>query len=306
MIDHRRFLDDRRQEVLPYLGGPVVDARDRRLRVAGRVDPGWIEFEIEGRTARPVAEAARPELSDLPAVHGHALGDYLVHADARAELLFLAEGAEAAMFAPLTARRWPSGVLLFDTHDFETGAEEVARRAVRGAPHALRSERRSLTRAGGLRLRRRDAPRSGAGHTARARGDPRRMWAVSPTAGTTLRRRCSTGSSRSASDSASPRRVDLGRAPMLPSRLSDDERIEGAITAAGGQLLATQVRGDAVEVRFLLRGERFSSLVRPGSLQVLDAGICLSGEDRLITIESLPSVIIEGLETGQLVMTRRT
>ncbi len=238
-------------------------------------------------------------------MHGHTLGDYLVHADARAELLFLGAGAEAAMFAPLTARRWPSGVLLFDTHDFETGAEEAARQAfeehrtlsgVSGVPSPVRA---AFGYAVAMRLGRERGTRLA---PAEIRADVGRLADGGDDVAATVLDRIEQERER---QRLAPT-IDLGRAPMLPSRLSDDERIEGAITAAGGQLLATQVRGDAVEVRFLLRGERFSSLVRPGSLQVLDAGICLSGEDRLITIESLPSVIIEGLDTGQLVMTRRT
>jgi hypothetical protein len=40
------------------------------------------------------------------------------------------------------------------------------------------------------------------------------------------------------------------------------------------------------------------------TLQVLDAGICLAGEDRLVTFESLFSVIREAIETDVLVVTR--
>jgi len=41
------------------------------------------------------------------------------------------------------------------------------------------------------------------------------------------------------------------------------------------------------------------------TLQVWDAGVCLAGEDRLVTLESLPGVIREAIETGRLVITRR-
>ncbi len=52
-------------------------------------------------------------------------------------------------------------------------------------------------------------------------------------------------------------------------------------------------------------GERFITVVNEESLQVMDAGICLSGSDRMVTLESLPSVIREGYETDQLNITRR-
>jgi hypothetical protein len=41
------------------------------------------------------------------------------------------------------------------------------------------------------------------------------------------------------------------------------------------------------------------------SLQVVEAGICLAGHDREITLESLPSVVKEAIEDGVLVITRR-
>ena len=41
------------------------------------------------------------------------------------------------------------------------------------------------------------------------------------------------------------------------------------------------------------------------TLQVYDAGVCLAGEDRLVTLDSLPSVIREAIDTSRLVITRR-
>jgi hypothetical protein len=43
--------------------------------------------------------------------------------------------------------------------------------------------------------------------------------------------------------------------------------------------------------------------VRAESLQVLDAGVCLSGEDEALTLASLPGVIREGMDSGRLVIT---
>ena len=60
-----------------------------------------------------------------------------------------------------------------------------------------------------------------------------------------------------------------------------------------------------IEVRYLLGGQFFVSIVDGASLQVLDAGICLSGADRELTMESLPGVIHEATETGELVITRQ-
>ena len=100
-------------------------------------NPGWIEFSISGRNAEPLGPATCPDLSDLAAVRGHVLGDYLVQSDARAEVLFLAAEGEAAVFAPVTARRWPTGTLLFEAVEYETGAEK--RRCVRRSRSAAPS-----------------------------------------------------------------------------------------------------------------------------------------------------------------------
>jgi hypothetical protein len=52
--------------------------------------------------------------------------------------------------------------------------------------------------------------------------------------------------------------------------------------------------------------ERFSAIVDAATLQVIDSGICLGHppRDDLITLESLPSVIKEAVDTHQLVMLR--
>ena len=60
-----------------------------------------------------------------------------------------------------------------------------------------------------------------------------------------------------------------------------------------------------LEVTYRFLGERFISIIDEHSLQVIDAGICLSGSDRMVTLESLPSVIREGYENGELNITRR-
>jgi hypothetical protein len=57
-------------------------------------------------------------------------------------------------------------------------------------------------------------------------------------------------------------------------------------------------------VRFELDGEHFSSIVNAETLQVVDAGICLAGADRVLTLDSLPSVIREAVRDDILHITR--
>ncbi len=87
---------------------------------------------------------------------------------------------------------------------------------------------------------------------------------------------------------------------------SVEERIETALYAAGATLLDSRalVRNQ-VEVTYRFRGQRFLSIVDATTLQVIDAGVCLAGADSMVTLESLPSVIKEAIDTHRLVITRR-
>jgi hypothetical protein len=84
-----------------------------------------------------------------------------------------------------------------------------------------------------------------------------------------------------------------------------EDRVFRALDAAGASLLGQRDLGNgSLEVTFTFSGERFISVVDARTLQVYDAGICLSGEDRLVNLDSLPSVIREAIETSRLVITR--
>ena len=77
-MDYQRFLDKREEQVLPYLGGAVVDAPGRALRVKAPVAPGWWRFELRGRDATALAPAEPSFDAALPRVRGHLLGPRLV------------------------------------------------------------------------------------------------------------------------------------------------------------------------------------------------------------------------------------
>jgi hypothetical protein len=95
-----------------------------------------------------------------------------------------------------------------------------------------------------------------------------------------------------------------GRARARPGKPED--RADAALDAAGARMLGCRrIGGGNLEVRFQLDGERFVSVVNGDTLQVLDAGICLAGADRQLTLDSLPSVIREAERTDQLNITRR-
>ena len=88
--------------------------------------------------------------------------------------------------------------------------------------------------------------------------------------------------------------------------VAPEDRAATALEAAGARLLrARRHSRNSLEVCFEFMDERFISLVDPRSLHVYDAGICLDGADEELTLESLPVVIREAIDTGQLCITRR-
>jgi hypothetical protein len=142
-VDYKAFLAKTETLVLPYFGGTRVDTSDKRLRIdldKSRVDnltPGWWQFQVEGRNAFPVKRATPTDLSMLPAVRGHWVSGWVVIDGRSLARLSLPPDDEPAPLSRVTARRWYSHDLLFDSTDFEDDAELAARAAL--------EERRPLT-----------------------------------------------------------------------------------------------------------------------------------------------------------------
>jgi hypothetical protein len=104
-------------------------------------------------------------------------------------------------------------------------------------------------------------------------------------------------------------RAEVARRPAVqpPRRVEREvgDRVERVLAHAGARLVDQRRIGNRqLEVTFRFMGERFISLVDVNTLQVMDAGICLAGADREVTLESLPSVIREAIDTDRLVITR--
>jgi hypothetical protein len=87
----------------------------------------------------------------------------------------------------------------------------------------------------------------------------------------------------------------------------EEARAEDALRAAGARLeTVRRLANDQLEVVFRYAGERFISIVDAATLQVIDSGICLGHppRDDLVTLDSLPGVIQEAMDTGALVILR--
>ncbi|XXF79559.1 hypothetical protein P2318_07325 [Myxococcaceae bacterium GXIMD 01537] len=324
-MDYRKFLGKVESAVLPYLGGGTVDAPSRRLRVAAPVDPGWWRFDIQGRTAHARLPAEPEGLEALPLVRGHLWGQRLVRDGAVAEPLHLLPEEEAPRFSPVRARRWHDGSLLFDSLDFEGEAEGGARRAleeettladIKGVPASLRAAfgytvLESVSRTLGIRfspgeVRSRvlavaERGRDEATPVLRHLSDERDAFARAQES-----RRQELESLLREEETSARMRAERARLSAQPRRAgSDGDRVERVLAQAGARVLDQRRLGHGrLEVVFRFMDERFVSVVDVNTLQVIDAGLCLAGADSEVTLESLPGVIREAIQTDRLVITR--
>lgn len=328
-MDYTKFLNKKEHVVLPYLGGPYVFGEDRRLRLVEGERPalGFHRFEVSGRNARALEAAEAPDLSALPKARGHLVEGWLASAAGLARVSLLPED-EPPPLATARARRWHSGDLLFESLDFDGEAEEEARLRLerRESLEGLKGVAATLRTAFGIAL---------ALATARRIGAPLAVREAAPHAtaiadqGEVVARELVARLERERAEEAERARIRalvqgqqgqpidvraalsgrLARRPrgnVVPTLENAAMRAEAALDGAEARMLSsrTLARGQ-LEVAFEFMGERFISVVDAMTLQVHDSGVCLAGEDDLVTLESLPGVIREAIITGRLVITRR-
>ena len=315
-VDFRSFLSSSEPVVLPYFGGTRVEAADRRHRLSAVLEPGWFRFRIDGRRAVPIEPAEPIDLTDRPAVRGHWAEGWLFSSGREVDRVALPPAEEPAPLARATGRRWHSGDLLLESIDFEDEAEVEARQAledggaiaaVRGAVPSLRAAFGfALAVAVGRELRVPVSPRE-------ARGRVLDIAERGREAAVELCRALAEERERHAAEQAAV--LDRHQRAIAAERIRRSvrarpgnpiERADAALEAAGARMLnARRLADRMLEVRFQLDGERYICVADMHTLQILDAGICLSGADRMITLDSLPSVIREAIEVDHLNITRR-
>lgn len=309
-MDYSKFLNKKEHVVLAYLGGPYAYGKDRRYRIAerGELPTGFHRFEVRGRDARAIEAVDSPDaslLAGLPKLRGHHVAGWLV--DPALHRIALLPAEELPPFAIVRARRWHSGDIVFESQDFDGEVEETARlrleklepiAEVKGVPSSLRiafglALGAAVARREGIVVSLREiashAPRIADGGGEIARELVMNIERQRVASADRIRERV-------ARQLRAERAATLANAP---------ERAEQALDAAHARMLSSRNLGDGnLEVTWEFMGERFISVVDGLSLHVYDSGVCLAGEDELVTLESLPSVIREAIETGALVITR--
>lgn len=328
-MDYKRFLQIEEQRLtLLYLGGLVAFAqpskqqasRSLRLASAPTLEPGFYAATVKGRRAELGAPADAYDLTTLPREVGHWAHGYLALPGGRAERVELLGNAEPELLAPVRARRHETRALLFEESLFESEAEGAARDALeRGEGlRELKAMSPALRTAFAIATASREARRlqleiapselgqlgsiaDGGAVAARAILQTildRRNLELERIARTQQRTTQEELARIAATRAAQRRQSDTNLAPL--------ERAERALAAAGAALLSGRnLQGGTLEVRYSFMGERFVSVVDALTLHVFDAGVCLAGADEEVTLESLPSVLREAIEGGELVITRR-
>jgi hypothetical protein len=323
MVDYRKFLAGNQALALPWLGGDHVEGPGgRRWRLLRRPPAeGWYHFTVARRGAEWTGPSEPTDTSGLEVVRGWLCDGLLVQEGARVEPVHLLPGDEPPRFSPILARRWHSRELLFDCLEFETEAEGLVRLALaegRGLTE-LKAVAAPLRAAFGFALVEAAARRLGlraSPHEIRARvaevaaGGPDAAVAVLEALETErdAARRALAELDRRHREARLETELEGQRLDRTASRGDTIEiEIEIALSSAGAQLESSRrLAGDRVEVVFRFMGQRFVSVADARTLQIVDAGICLGHppRDELLTLDSLPGVIQEAIETDQLVILR--
>ncbi|MBZ4335202.1 hypothetical protein [Corallococcus sp. AS-1-12] len=263
---------------------------------------GFAVLETASRaTGIPFAPVeARARVLDV-AREGRAEAERCLRRLAEERARFIRMQAEQEARREAAARAWTQ----------ETGTPEVWRDAEgREVGRALSGREREsweVLHGDGARTRMRQGPGSarpphGADVREAAWAGPERVRGVTPSA----REREAWEARRDASARAGTR---TGRGPARQERWraesEADMRVERALDKAGARLLDHRRLGDGLlEVIYTFMGERFVTVVEAATLRVRDAGVCLAGADHRVTLESLPSVLKEAIDTDALVITR--
>ena len=300
--------------VLPWVGGAEVISADdsRSWEIKGRRprEFGWYSFTVTGGRDAILGEAAEadPDFgAQRKCLQGYVVGARFIPDDARVDPdpTKLAAQTEPVLLVERGLERFARGVvvrvgekLVYLRQEFPQGPEvevedaflegEVDVVGVAGVTPALDLAFRWMTwlRAEEERRRREVARRRREAEERRAVEAERRRLQGEVGTGDGRRRLAQV-------DFAAAARAALG--------------VSGA-TYLGHR--EARGRGEMV-VQYRLRARRFECVVGV-DLRVVDSGICLTDErtgdvyDDFFTLESLPAVVMEAIDTGVLVVTRHT
>lgn len=300
--------------VAPWVGGRSLHSgsNGRTWKIIGKLPPehGWYEFKTGSREAMWNRDHTGP-ISHEPLsfiVKGHLVGDRLVPDGARVptEIAELPECSEQVhLFEPgldrfvriVAGRTFEDGPLIFDCPDFPQGPEDAVRAA-------FISRKASLDGILGISPTLDIAFRLEVWHreeTAKRRAEEQERRRLEEEKRVLEERRRKIV--EQLGDGAGRREV---------AKLDFAEAAKAALAIGGAEFLDTRdsyQRGEKV-VQFRLNARRYECTCNSETLSIIDAGICLTDHitrksyDNLLTLESLPAVILAASREGKLVVLR--
>lgn len=291
--------------VSAWLGGRELRSGAQAWSIHGRLpaEDGWYVFRLEGRRAW-LAGASEPALEALRHLQrGFLVGDRLVPDGVRvvpepdeiarvSEPVHLLDRGLGRFVRIVAGRLFEDGPLVFSHQDMPLGAEDAVLAAylaraesvtnIPDVPPALDAAFRveswmrvdtERRRAEAERLAREEAER-------REREEKMRQLATQT--GTSVGRRALAT-------------IDFGAAARAALALGGAEYLDHTPAHAPNEMVVTY--------RHMRRTLVCTCDVR--TLRIIDAGVCLRGNDALFSLESLPTVVREAEERGILVIERR-
>ncbi len=268
-LDYRRFLEPPAEGLrLPCFGGRSVCDDHRTFRLRENLRPGWYQFRKSGRYLAVEGPSAPDWQSwKLPRLTGYVMNGRMVTNDLQARLFGLPADEDLLRFAPVSARKWFDGHLLYEGQEFETEVERKVREAF--------EEERSIDRVKGVT--------PALAHVFILESTQREL-------------------AREAERRAHEEVERRAQAAVLARWQETLEgRIGLALSHTGAELISWRRQGGRqAVVRYRVAGRRFECVIDTESLQIMDAGICLSGADEALNLSSLPSAVREAVESGQL------
>lgn len=268
-MDYTQFLQ-KSDEVLrlPYFEGKTACDDKLTYRLRETLPPGWYQFQKTGRYLS-VEERIEPELDrwKLQRVTGYAMGRRMIGNDFQGRLFGLPPGTDLEKFTPVAARKWFDGHLIYDGTEFESEGDLQVREAF--------EEERSIDQIKGVT--------PALAHTFMLESTQRALaWEAE--------RRAREAQAR-----------QERAAEMARWQETLEGRISLALSHTGAELIGWRRNGERqAVVRYRLGRQRFECIIDTESLQILDAGICLSGADEELNLSSLPSAVQEAIQSGQL------
>lgn len=268
-MDFRDFLQTESSSLrLPYFGGRSVCDDQRTYRLRETISPGWYRFTESGRYLQ-VEETIdpEPEAWQLKSASGYLVDRHFIDDESRRPIYDLPADEELPRFTPVQAWLWFDGHLLFGGSEFESEPELQVREAY--------EDERNLESIKGVK--------------------PALAHAF-----------LLTTTARALAREAERRRREEEEQRQYAERIERWQRtLEGRIALAlshtGAELIDwRQSATSQATIRYRVGRQRLECVIDTGTLQILDAGICLEGTDQELNLSSLPSAVREAIDSGEL------